>query len=122
MNNIRELDLPEANAEEKEDGDKGVSFRCCIYKSFIPRFTWSPKPNLRQNQNASNSKSPKSKYSNTKYKEEKDITNREGNIDVKSEDGKSIRFTIYDNGGQRVFRSIQNILLSREGIFIVVFT
>ncbi|GFH61916.1 hypothetical protein CTEN210_18392 [Chaetoceros tenuissimus] len=53
---------------------------------------------------------------------EEDIATKVDNIDLAtSKDGKSIRFTIFDNGGQRVFRSIQNLLLSREGIFIVVF-
>ncbi|GFH50115.1 hypothetical protein CTEN210_06591 [Chaetoceros tenuissimus] len=40
---------------------------------------------------------------------------------MNSKDGTSIRFTIFDNGGQTVFRGIQNLFFSREGIFIVVF-
>ncbi|GFH61912.1 hypothetical protein CTEN210_18388 [Chaetoceros tenuissimus] len=53
---------------------------------------------------------------------EEDVAKKVDDIDLAtSKDGKSIRFTIYDNGGQRVFRCIQNLLLSREGIFIVVF-
>ncbi|GFH61653.1 hypothetical protein CTEN210_18129 [Chaetoceros tenuissimus] len=53
--------------------------------------------------------------------EEQDVAEKKGDFELDSKGGKSIRFTIYDNGGQRVFRSIQNLLLSREGIFVVVF-
>ncbi|GFH61885.1 hypothetical protein CTEN210_18361 [Chaetoceros tenuissimus] len=55
------------------------------------------------------------------HKEEEEVAQKIKDMDLMNKDGKSIRFTIYDNGGQRVFRCIQNLLLSREGIFVVVF-
>lgn len=89
-----------------------------IGKNLMQKIYQANKPRRIEQENESKYKSKLCKHTKSEID---DIANNLGNINLKSSDGKSVRFTIYDNGGQKVFRCIQNLFLKREGIYIVVF-
>ena len=54
--------------------------------------------------------------------EEPDKAEAKGELDLFTEsDGDRIVFSVWDNGGQRIFQTVQHLLMSRLGVFIVVF-
>ncbi|GFH52644.1 hypothetical protein CTEN210_09120 [Chaetoceros tenuissimus] len=88
-------------------GEKNIAMKKAFHKDM------NTEENLQQNVACGTNPNPRS--------EEKDVGKKKADVKFSNPDGKSIRMTIFDNGGQRVFRSIQNLFLSREGIFIIVF-
>jgi len=66
------------------------------------------------------SKTTTEESTNTEAVDETDTAQKHAEFDLNVNDD-TIRYSIYDNGGQRVFRSVQHLLLSRNGIYVVVF-
>ena len=53
-------------------------------------------------------------------KKEQDTATKRAEFDLKVSEN-TIRYSIFDNGGQKVFRGIQHLLFSRNGVYVVIF-